>query len=126
MNASFPLWAIFWVHGSFIAVSLAYTLLPTDRKSSLFPRRGLQNHEVRTRFSILSLFLKIECVLFIILFISFYHLKGYQKWGWHGSCKEIPINIYCKLYYPSKLFKVNNRNTRTRCEICSKLIIKIS
>ena len=27
-----------------------------------------------------------------------------------------PANIY--------LFKVNNRNTRTRCEICSKLTIK--
>ena len=29
-------------------------------------------------------------------------------------------------YYPANvyLFKVNNRNTRNRCEICSKLIIK--
>ena len=25
----------------------------------------------------------------------------------------------------SYMFKVNNRNTRTRCEICSKLAIKI-
>ena len=25
----------------------------------------------------------------------------------------------------NKMFKVNNRNTRTRCEICSKLTIKI-
>ena len=31
--------------------------------------------------------------------------------------KMIPINIY--------LFKDNNKNTRKRCEICSKLIIKI-
>ena len=29
---------------------------------------------------------------------------------------DIPDDIY--------LFKVNNRNTRTRCEICSKLRIK--
>ena len=29
---------------------------------------------------------------------------------------DIPDDIY--------LFKVNNRNTRTRCEICSKLTIK--
>ena len=29
---------------------------------------------------------------------------------------EYPANIY--------LFKVNNRNTRKRCEICSKLTIK--
>ena len=30
--------------------------------------------------------------------------------------REYPGNIY--------LFKVNNRNTRKRCEICSKLVIK--
>ena len=29
---------------------------------------------------------------------------------------QVPANIY--------LFKVNNRNTRKRCEICSKLTIK--
>ena len=33
------------------------------------------------------------------------------------SKELIPAGIY--------LLKVNNRNTRTRCEICSKLIIKI-
>ena len=35
------------------------------------------------------------------------------------SCNELelfPVNIY--------LFKVNNRSTRKRCEICSKLAIK--
>ena len=31
---------------------------------------------------------------------------------------SVAVNIY--------LFKVNNRNSRGRCEICSKLIIKIS
>ena len=30
--------------------------------------------------------------------------------------KTVPVDNY--------KFKVNNRNTRTRCEICSKLIIK--
>ena len=35
-----------------------------------------------------------------------------------GSKKEvIPVGIY--------MFKVNNRNTRISCEICSKLTIKI-
>ena len=29
-----------------------------------------------------------------------------------------PVGIY--------MFQVNNRNTRTRCEICSKLLIKTS
>ena len=32
------------------------------------------------------------------------------------SLENIPVGIY--------LVKVNNRNTRTRCEICSKLTIK--
>ena len=38
------------------------------------------------------------------------------------------VNIYCnymELPAGNYMFKVNNRNTRTRCEICSKLIIKI-
>ena len=33
-----------------------------------------------------------------------------------SSVRNKPINIY--------MFKFNNRNTRTRCEICSKLTIK--
>ena len=33
-----------------------------------------------------------------------------------GKRKDNPVGIY--------LLKVNNRNTRTRCEICSKLTIK--
>ena len=35
-------------------------------------------------------------------------------------------NIYLGKSYPAGnyMFKVNNRNTRTRCEICSKLTIK--
>ena len=36
--------------------------------------------------------------------------------GISESDKTFPADIY--------LFKVNNRNTRTRCEICSKLTIK--
>ena len=35
-----------------------------------------------------------------------------------GRTSGIPAGIF--------LFKVNNRNTRTRCEICSKLTIKTS
>ena len=34
---------------------------------------------------------------------------------WKGLQQTNPAGIY--------LFKVNNRNTRTRCEICSKLTI---
>ena len=35
---------------------------------------------------------------------------------------KFPENVPAGIY----LFKVNNRNTRTRCELCSKLTIKIS
>ena len=38
-------------------------------------------------------------------------MKGYND-------KHIPAGIY--------LLKVNNRNTRTRCEMCSKLTIKLT
>ena len=34
----------------------------------------------------------------------------------HKNVRSYPVGIY--------LFKVNNRNTRTRCEICLKLAIK--
>ena len=41
--------------------------------------------------------------------------------------KNLSIFI-CKYRYPSKIYvvKVNNRNTRKKCEICSKLTIKTS
>ena len=44
------------------------------------------------------------------------YLCGYRKGLAHSRhCYRYPAGIY--------LFKVNNRNTRTRCEICSKLTI---
>ena len=54
----------------------------------------------------------------------FSHKKGHwnnRRWdrGGKGKSKNInrlPANIY--------FFKINNRNTRKRCEICSKLTIK--
>ena len=41
--------------------------------------------------------------------------------GWHWNLIDIFIAGIFQLVY---LFKVNNRNTRKRCEICSELIIK--
>ena len=35
------------------------------------------------------------------------------------------MSIYLFNPAASYMFKVNNRNIRTRCELCSKLIIKI-
>ena len=44
-----------------------------------------------------------------------------------AKCMQKFISSYfCLRSYPAGnyMFKVNNRNTRTRCEICSKLTIK--
>ena len=41
----------------------------------------------------------------------------WRKWLWD----DFLMNIYPDRNY---MFKVNNRNTRTRCEICSELTIK--
>ena len=52
----------------------------------------------------------------MLLFVIFFHqpFPPFQvTYFWNGHC---PANIY--------LFKVNNKNTRKRCEICSKLTIK--
>ena len=35
------------------------------------------------------------------------------------------LTVSCNISAGNYMFKVNNRNTRTRCEICSKLTIKI-
>ena len=42
---------------------------------------------------------------------------------WHDTTRN---ETHCRCYSPAGnyMFKVNNRNTRTRCEICSKLTIK--
>ena len=42
---------------------------------------------------------------------------GLLKWINSSYDRHIPVGYY--------MFKVNNRNTRTRCEICSELTIKI-
>ena len=49
--------------------------------------------------------------------------------NWITSCREsedfIQIKVLLKhLPAGNYMFKVNNKNTRTRCEICSKLTIK--
>ena len=46
---------------------------------------------------------------------------------WHVSdTKSVKTSLNIVLLAGNYMFKVNNRNTRTRCEICSKLTIKIS
>ena len=41
--------------------------------------------------------------------------------GVHGPCSSV---FTVKFPAGNYMFKVNNRNTRTKCEICSKLTIK--
>ena len=78
------------------------------------------------------------------------HLKFYQHWQWNKRRKSLSIIIPHNLFNPTTLmnnvfflflfffkkepyyypggiymFKVNNKNIRTRCEICSKITVKI-
>ena len=64
--------------------------------------------------------LRIVCSFRIIFNITIRTVTS----GKSPRCKSGFASAYC---YPANiyLFKVNNRNTRKRCEICSKLIIKI-
>ena len=53
--------------------------------------------------------------------------QWFSFFGWSLSqLKRNILNIHCAGFLPSGIcmFKFNNRNTRTRCEICSKSIIK--
>ena len=66
-----------------------------------------------------------------------FHLICYadQMTGFYVKCNTglkfvHPLSVFLlkliRLYYPAGIYllKINNRNTRTRCEICSKLSIK--
>ena len=58
--------------------------------------------------------------------VSFYHnIPDISIYIW-GGFSSVKIILCDFLIYPAGnyVFKVNNRNTRTRCEICSKLTIK--
>ena len=48
--------------------------------------------------------------------ISFLPIYIYAMLSFDRILQELPANIY--------LFKFSNRNTRKRCEICSKLTVK--
>ena len=56
-------------------------------------------------------------MLLVILFVTKLLIKRAKGYIWQEA-KDNPAGNY--------MFKVNNRNTRTRCKICSKLTIKIS
>ena len=52
--------------------------------------------------------------------------KNTKKQGKQNTDDKLKFNWLCENSIPASiyLFKVNNRNTRKRCEICSKLTIK--
>ena len=56
--------------------------------------------------------------------VSIVSRKAVRKWRW---CTLILMLIYY-IFFPAGIYllKVNKRNTRTRCETCSKFTIKIS
>ena len=56
--------------------------------------------------------------------VSIVSRKAVWKWRW---CTLILMLIYY-IFFPAGIYllKVNKRNTRTRCETCSKLTIRIS
>ena len=59
--------------------------------------------------------LVISVIFFPIFLINFYI----------RTCLAVIIIFICSIPANSYLFKVNNRNIRKRCEICSKLTVKI-
>ena len=60
--------------------------------------------------------------------MAFFNITGKTMRQNSGMKKEGQRTPLCSSYYNRQLsnymFKVNNRNTRTRCEICPKLPIK--
>ena len=50
--------------------------------------------------------------------------KVFSKWGSNGYSWKVPSQYFDSLPANIYLFKPNKRNTRKRCEICSKLTLK--
>ena len=55
-------------------------------------------------------------LIFLLFLKKFFLSRGFLKYTSNTWFEHFSANIY--------LFKANNRNTKKRCEICSKLIIK--
>ena len=88
-----------------------------------------RNKEQRSMFSVVSRFNTQLCALAVLHArlerINYHEINFVQAWIQNGVVlkqfswiliPQYPVGIY--------LLKVNNRNTRTRCEICSKLTKK--
>ena len=62
--------------------------------------------------------------VYVSLHIFFSYLLGYQKFDLVALCIVWQKSMILVISGCNNMFKVNNRNTRTRCEICSELTIK--
>ena len=76
---------------------------------------GLGNYFVCKRFAVQTLVFSLEFVIQIKLEHDIIAITQRTLHN-HSPIRHFPVGIY--------LLKVNNRNTGTRCEICSKLTIK--
>ena len=56
--------------------------------------------------------------------ITLLHLKAISEQIVFNEKNNIKTLQQCNISVGNYMFKINNRNTRTRCEICSKLTIK--
>ena len=65
-----------------------------------------------------QIFLLVDPCFFKVVYLIGVSSKSRKTQKYSYFCYIFPDGIY--------LLKINNRNTRTRCEICSKLTIKTS
>ena len=74
-------------------------------------------------------FFWVFCFVFFMITVSF--LLNYQRSSQDlpqkGQRQALQKQVKTKSRYPNDnyMFKISNRRTRTRCEICSKLTVKI-
>ena len=108
-----PGYVPYWFH------ILSSTLISASKKNSHVGVLFIQYMSL-TVLLMVKIKLCIVCSFRIIFNITIRTVTS----GKSPRCKSGFASAYC---YPANiyLFKVNNRNTRKRCEICSKLIIKI-
>ena len=84
----------------------------------------IKNRITRTRFQTCSnLTIGVILVSLLLILIIFHTLfKCFYCYIW--TCNFLAGMLQCKVPATIYLLKVNNRNTKTRCEIFSKLTIK--
>ena len=88
---------------------------PTDRPMLSFPCRVMANKQLFKDGLALNLTMQLYDFLWSPRSVLCFQLS-----------KAMNLTVLISSPADNYMFKVNNRNTRTRCEICSKLTIKTS